>query len=143
MPLDISGQLQCQWLLCVVYFKQLSGAARTRKMVKKLFLSRFQPFFCYFKPFSVISCQKSRKNDEKMNQNSILSIFVYSSKLVNMQMLVYSLREYLEFVFFWLIFYKKGWKRLKKVFWPAFGCAQHPKAHPNTQQLWVFELLVC
>ena len=29
---------------------------------------------------------------------------------------------------------KKGWKRLKKVVQPAFGCAQHPKAGRNTQQ---------
>ena len=30
---------------------------------------------------------------------------------------------------------KKGWKRPKKVFQPAFGCAQHPKAGQNTQQM--------
>ena len=30
---------------------------------------------------------------------------------------------------------KKGWKQLKKVFWPAFGCGQHLKAGWNTQQL--------
>ena len=29
---------------------------------------------------------------------------------------------------------KKGWKRLKKVVQPAFGCPQHPKAGWNTQQ---------
>ena len=28
---------------------------------------------------------------------------------------------------------KKGWKRLKKVVRPAFGCAQHPRAGRNTQ----------
>ena len=31
----------------------------------------------------------------------------------------------------------KGWKRLKKVFRPAFGWAYHPKAGQNTQQLLV------
>ena len=30
---------------------------------------------------------------------------------------------------------KKVWKWLKKVFQPAFGCAQHPKAGWNTQQI--------
>ena len=29
---------------------------------------------------------------------------------------------------------KKGWKRLKRVVRPAFGCAQHPKAGQNLQQ---------
>ena len=29
----------------------------------------------------------------------------------------------------------KGWKRLKQVFWPAFGCCPHPKAGRHTQQL--------
>ena len=29
---------------------------------------------------------------------------------------------------------KKGWKRLKEVFWTAFGCAQYPKAGRNAQQ---------
>ena len=29
---------------------------------------------------------------------------------------------------------KKGWKTAEKMFRPAFGCAQHPKAGRNTQQ---------
>ena len=29
---------------------------------------------------------------------------------------------------------QKSWKRVKKVFQPAFGCAQHPKSGKNTQQ---------
>ena len=29
---------------------------------------------------------------------------------------------------------KKSWKQPKKVFWSAFGCAQHPEASQNTQQ---------
>ena len=33
---------------------------------------------------------------------------------------------------------KKGWKRWKKYFWPAFACAQQPKAGPNTQHLSFF-----
>ena len=33
--------VQC---LCVLYFDQLSGAVCTQKLVKLLFLSRFQPF---------------------------------------------------------------------------------------------------
>ena len=32
---------------------------------------------------------------------------------------------------------KKGWKTAEKMFQPAFGCAQHPKAGRNTQHLWI------
>ena len=31
---------------------------------------------------------------------------------------------------------QKGWKQPQKVFWPAFGCVQHPKAGRNTH-LWM------
>ena len=30
---------------------------------------------------------------------------------------------------------KTGWKTAEKMFQPAFGCKQHPKAGQNTQQL--------
>ena len=33
---------------------------------------------------------------------------------------------------------KTGWKRLKKVVRPTFGCAQHPKFCLNTQQAMIF-----
>ena len=33
---------------------------------------------------------------------------------------------------------KKGWKRLEKVFWPAFRCCKHLKAGWNTQQTLVW-----
>ena len=61
----------------VVYFDQLLGAA-----------------------FSVISWLKSTKNVWKWIKNIFFSFFAYSSKLVNMQKLVDSLRGYLKIVFF-------------------------------------------
>ena len=36
-------------------------------------------------------------------------------------------------IFKWLKRRKKIWKQQKKVFPPAFRCAQHPEAGPNTQ----------
>ena len=30
---------------------------------------------------------------------------------------------------------KNSWKTAEKMFWPAFGCAQHPKDGQNTQQV--------
>ena len=58
----------------------------------------------------------------------------YSSKLVDMQTLVDSLRGY-----HWKRFKmnKKGWNRPQKVFQPALGCTQHPKAGQNTQQVFL------
>ena len=90
------------------------------------FFQSFSTFFFLFKPFSVISGLKSTKNIWKLTKKVI---FVYSSKLVDMQMLVDTLRGCLEIVFFQLIFYfvhfqtffvdfrheitENGWKRLK------------------------------
>ena len=37
----------------------------------------------------------------------------------------------------------KHWKQLKKVIWPAFECAQHPKAGQNTQQIGIKEHTFC
>ena len=37
---------------------------------------------------------------------------------------------------------KKGWKRLKKVVWPAFRCCKHLKAGQNTQPLADLRVLI-
>ena len=38
----------CGWVsVCVVYFDQLSGAARTQKLVELVFFSRYQPFLFF------------------------------------------------------------------------------------------------
>ena len=47
-------------IMAVVYFDQLSGAARTQKLVKLLF-QLFLTFFVNFIPFTVISRLKSTK----------------------------------------------------------------------------------
>ena len=65
------------------------------------FFSRFSTFFVRFKAFSVISRLKSLKNVWKWTKKCG---FVYSSKLVNVQKLVDSLRGYLKIVFFQWIF---------------------------------------
>ena len=76
---------------------------------------------------------KTSENEQKIMV--FFSFFAYSSKLVDMQKLVNSLREYLKLICFRLIFYfcnwfqawkrfemnKKGWKQLKTNLWPALG----------------------
>ena len=52
--------------LCVVYFDQLLGAARTQKLAEILVKGRFQPFLLIFKRFQCFngffSIEKSMKN---------------------------------------------------------------------------------
>ena len=109
---------------------------RASKSWSKHFFQSFPTFFVHVRDFT------SQIKKKCLKYKSIFKIFVYSSKLVDMQKLVDSLRGHLEFVFFRLIFYwkrfrmnQKGWKRLKKEFWPAFECKQHLKASRNTQHL--------
>ena len=61
-----------------------------------------------------------------------LSGAVRTQKLV--ELLFFSRFQPFLFILNWKRFEmnKKGWKRLKK----AFGCAQHPKAGQNTQQMY-------
>ena len=92
----------------VVYFDQPSGAARTRKLVETYFSAIFQPFLFIlelFLWFHSWNQQKTSENEWKKRG------FVYSSKLVDMQKLVDSLRGYLEFVFFRLNFKQDNKKR--------------------------------
>ena len=72
-----------------VYFHQLYGA----KLVELLF-SAILTFFVLFKPFSVISCLKSIKNIWNWTKNYIC-LLLKAGQLM---------REYLQFVFFRLIF---------------------------------------
>ena len=134
--------------MIVVYFDQLSGAFITWKLVETFFFSRFSTFFVHFKAFSVISPLKSTKNVWKWTKKRV---FVYSSKLVDMQKLADSLRGYLEFVFFGWFFTenalkwtKKVEKWLKKRFRPAFRCWKHLKVGRNTQHmmLWQIEIIM-
>ena len=120
-------------IIYVVYFNQLSGTARTQILVEKLFKAVFN-LFCSFKTFfsdftSEIK-KKTSENEQKKTKNFFHSCLLFKTN--NMQMLVDSLTGYHEFVFYRLII---CWKRLKKVFWPAVGWVQHPKAGQNTQQI--------
>ena len=86
------------YAVTVVYFDQLSGAAGTRKLVKQLCSAVFI-LFCSFWTFFSDFTAKNNKKHLKMNKKLI---FVFSSKLVDMQKLVDSLRGYLECAFFGL-----------------------------------------
>ena len=80
----------------VVYFDQLLDAACTQKLVETF----FQPFFnlfCSFQSFFSDFPAEINKKHLKMNKKKL--DFVYSSKMVDMQKLVDSLRGYPEIVF--------------------------------------------
>ena len=102
-----------------MYFHQLLGAACTRMLVEIFILSRFQ-LFSSFKHFSVIFCLKSRRN----------CILSYSLKLVDMQMLLDSMRRSLKFIFFSsflcfsTFFLDFSQKSLKKLEIMKKGCKQ-------------------
>ena len=90
----------------VVFFVQLSGAARTPNLVETLFWCCFQPFLLISNIFQWFSgWNQEKKIEKRLKKNSVLS---YSFKLVDMQTLVDLLRRYLKFVFFWLILFIKG-----------------------------------
>ena len=76
--------------LAVVHYDQLLGGACTRKLVQTL----FKPFLFILNLFQ-----------PEIKKKCVFSIFDYSSKLLDMQTLVDSLRGYLEFVFLGFIFY--------------------------------------
>ena len=103
--LDIQPFVDCQkkfLILNKLYFDQLLGAARTQKLVKIFFSASFQPFLFISNLFQWFHSWKRTKK----------RVFVYSSKLVNMQKLVESLRGYRTF---FSDFTGKGLKWTKKV----------------------------
>ena len=82
-------------------FDQFLGAARTQKLIEtffQLFFNLFGSFQSFFSDFTDEINKKRLKMNKKCD-------FVYSSKLVDMQKLVDSLRGYPEIVFFQLIIY--------------------------------------
>ena len=95
--------------LNVVYFDNLLGAARAQELVKILFLAFFNlsvDFRCFYVIFLFF-------------QSFFL---VFGWKITEKYLKLTKMVE-------------NGWKRSKKVFWTAFGCAQHSKVGQNTQQL--------
>ena len=110
-----------------MYFDNLLGAARTQKLVKKI----FQPFvnlFCSFQSFFSDFTVEINKKHLKMKKKWD---FVFSSKLVDMQKLVNSLRElFLSFNHLWVRAALKSWSKYtpskirktvwkKNIFWPS------------------------
>ena len=92
--------------ICVVFFDQLLGAARTRKLVKLLFSSRVWPFLFIFHLFQ---------------------FFVHFQMFFFLISGVKSLKKVKN--------EQKRSKTAENVFGPAFRCRQHPKAGRNTQQI--------
>ena len=88
--------------LIVVYFDQLLGASRTRKLIKTLF-QPFSTFFVRLKPFSVISPLKSLKNIWKWAKKVCFSIFSTPQSWSTCKSWLTPWRGYLEIIFFWLI----------------------------------------
>ena len=83
-------------ILNVVYFHQLLGDACTQELVKTLFSAVFN-LFCSFQTFFSDFRAEITEKYLKMIQKTY---FAYSSKLVDMQKLVNSLRGYPEIVMF-------------------------------------------
>ena len=106
--------------LHVVFFDQLSGAACTWKLVDIFFVFAVSSLLVDFRTFSVNFHLKTLKNVFK----KLKKLFLDFSRKISVKR------------WKWII---KGWKLPKKVFWPALGCARHPKAGRNTQhfQSWV------
>ena len=138
---DFSQDWKCWWWNSVerfkIFEKQFSSSQKLNLTIfvvyfyqagQTTFFSRVQPFLLILNFFHWFCGWNPQKISEKEQKNVFFSYFACSSKLVD------SLRGYLKFDFFWLIFLnKKGWKRLKKVLQPALECAQHPKHGWNTQ----------
>ena len=76
---------------------------RTPKSWLNYFVQPFSNFFAHFKTFSMISRLKTTKHDWKWTKKHVFSINAYSSKLVDMEKLVDSLRG-ISFRLIFLIF---------------------------------------
>ena len=100
-------------LMCVVYFNQLLGVARTQKLVETFFSAVFQKLMFISNLLQWFYAWNQQKTSEKEQKH----VFVYSSKQVDMQKLVDSLRGYLKIVFFRFVDFrcerlKNGWKNV-------------------------------
>ena len=116
-------------LLCIstsFWFDQLLGAARTRKLVETFFSAIFQPFLFISKLFQWFHGW-NHKNVWKWTKKTWFCLLLKAGRHAKVGRLPEEVP--------WMSFF--GWilveKWLKKIFLPAFGCAQHPKASRNTQ----------
>ena len=106
-------------MIFVVYFDQLLDAGRTWELIKTLF-QLFSTFFLLFNIFQWISIWNHWKTLKTQFFQTFLNVFKWFQTEIHWKCL--KRRNTVE----------NGWK---KVFWPAFGCAQHLKAGWNTQQI--------
>ena len=108
-------------------FRPAFGCCAHRKAGWNNFFSRFSTFFVHFKAFSVISRLKSLKKHLKWTK--IKRGFVYSSKLVDKQKLVDSLRGYLKIVFFRLILQHRQYGKFypKRIIQKSYPLKSHVK----------------
>ena len=150
----LGGILNWSLVLCILTSFWVLHAP---KSWLKIFFSHFSTYFVHFKAFSVISRLKSTNNvwkwtrfclllkagrhakagrhPEGVPQNCLFSVDYFQTFFVDFS------REITEKV---LKLTKKVEKRLKKMFRPAFGWAQHPKAgwntqHPNMERLFMLQ----
>ena len=114
---------------CVVYFEQLWGSALTSKLVE----------IPFFKLFSTKINQKRSIHGTPSLSRPVFACWPDLKSRQKWKNTVF----FVHFQTFFLIPVVKGLKLTrniengsKKVFLPAFGCAQHPKAGQNTQHTW-------
>ena len=96
---DVKRRHYPNYKLTVVYFNQLSGAVRTRKLVKLLFFSHFQVFLFIFIFFSDFMPEINQKH-LKMNKKMCFCLLLKAGGHARAGQLPEALRGYLEFVFF-------------------------------------------
>ena len=107
-----------------MYFDQLLGAARDQKLVETLKINQKKTNLRYPLMESTSFCM-STSFEEKTKPRYFFLIFRRFLLISAMKSLKKLWNEQKRL--------KNGWK---KMFWPALGCAQHPKAGQNTQQSW-------
>ena len=127
--------LQMQWTIfnCIIccVFRPAFGCCAHPKAGRTAFFSCFQPFFFILNLYWWFHTWNQYINVWKWTKKCVI---VYSSKLVDMQKLVDSLRGCLEIVLFWFIFWKrqkmnkKGQKRLIKSSLTSFWVRTTPKS---------------
>ena len=93
----------------------------------------FQPFFnlfCSFQSFFSDFTAEINKKHLKMNKKIWFCLLLKAGRHAKDGRLPEGVPQ--NFLIS-VDFFNKSWKRLKKMFWLAFGCTQHPKADRNTQ----------
>ena len=132
---------------------------KNKKHQKKSLCQHVKNLLCISTSFRVLRVEllfsavfrdfRSEINEKhlKINKKTVFSIFVYFSKLVEIQTTPWFFCSFFDiFQWFQTLNHWKSCKKKKKVenswkkvVWPPFGCAQHPKVGQNTQQIMLTE----